>query len=179
MEEAPERRLPNDCRQPFEKLMRKLHPHEEFTTRQYAAHALAQMLVRDVRKDSPEFQAGLEYFRENDPSPSIISLGKKAEEMNDVITLQLVCSCITNLAAGDGGLMGGREVGAFIARCLVSSDETRGPGGPQRIALRHYALAAAFNLSAQTEVLAELSAHQCGRLLLACSRDTTDASARK
>jgi len=169
----------NEYRKPFEELLHKLDPSEEFTTRQYAAHALAQMLVRDVRKDSAEFQLGLEYFRENDPAPSIVALGKQAEETNDVITLQLVCSCITNLAAGDGQLMGGREVGGLIARCLVSSDETRGSGGPQRIALRHYALAAAFNLSAQNDILAELTANHCGPLLLACSRDNTDPSAKK
>eukprot|EP00327_Prymnesium_parvum_P050988 CAMPEP_0205896898 /NCGR_PEP_ID=MMETSP1083-20121108/25206_1 /ASSEMBLY_ACC=CAM_ASM_000430 /TAXON_ID=97485 /ORGANISM="Prymnesium parvum, Strain Texoma1" /LENGTH=933 /DNA_ID=CAMNT_0053262015 /DNA_START=203 /DNA_END=3008 /DNA_ORIENTATION=- len=169
----------NEYRKPFEELLHKLDPSEEFTTRQYAAHALAQMLVRDVRKDSAEFQLGLEYFRENDPAPSIVALGKQAEETNDVITLQLVCSCITNLAAGDGQLMGGREECGLIARCLVSSDETRGSGGPQRIALRHYALAAAFNLSAQNDILAELTANHCGPLLLACSRDNTDPSAKK
>eukprot|EP00966_Prymnesium_polylepis_P219932 5087908-Prymnesium_polylepis.1 len=135
-------------RRPFELLMQQMDPSRPFTERQYAAHALAHMLVRDVRQDSREFQSGLDYFRENDPSSALVDLGKYAEERDDVITLQLVCSCITNLAARDGTLTGGRDIGGLIARCLVSSDESSGQGGPQRIALRHYALAAAFNLCA-------------------------------
>ena len=105
-----------EARKPFQDLMGRMHSEESFTSRQYAAHALAQMLVSDVREDSRTFALGLDYFRENDPSDTLVALGENAESLEDVVTLQLVLSCITNLAARDGTLGGGRKVCTPLSR---------------------------------------------------------------
>ena len=119
-------------------VLQQLHPDNTFRVRQRAAHTLAALLACD----EPE-QALLQQLQVHNPMHELVALGVESEERNDALTLQLVFSCIANLAARRVPVIDGSAVGGLIARTL-----TRSSSSDVESQLLGYVLTASNNLSA-------------------------------
>lgn len=155
-----------------EPLLSKLDDGNPFRVRQRGAHALAALLAHE---DTPALLASVEHLRKNSPVPRLVRLGAEAEVSSDGLTLQLVCSCLANLAARLVPVVEAGAVGRLLARIILTPDANP--------TLLNYALAATYNLSADIEVLAALDESGCGVVLASIGRGkhsiSTDDAARR
>jgi len=155
---------------PVEALVAQLRGEESsYAVRQRSAHALAALLARE---DTSDLLAGLEYLLANSPVQPLVRLAVEAERTCDVLTQQLVLSCLANLAAREVPIIDGNTVGQLLSRVLLNSE-----GEP---ALRSYALTTCFNLSSEETVVAQLQVAGCTSLMAALvkSKKTSEQDAR-
>ena len=136
-------------------VLQQLHPDNTFRVRQRAAHTLAALLACN----EPE-QALLQHLQVHSPVCELVALGVDSEERNDALTLQLVFSCIANLAARRVPLIDGSAVGELIARTLTHSSSS-----DVESQLLGYVLTASNNLSSDVLVLTALEEAGCEPVL--------------
>mmetsp|Transcript_10645 Transcript_10645/g.23134 ORF Transcript_10645/g.23134 Transcript_10645/m.23134 type:complete len:338 (-) Transcript_10645:317-1330(-) len=154
-ESLPAREAPNisndheshaddEDRETLRAYLNQLEASQPLARRQKTAHALASDLA------SGKFNEKKSLLNENSPLGSLIALGTEAGASS--LTMQLVLSCITNLASAVGVApmvaLEPRALPAYLVSMLLVSREDG--------ALRPYALAATFNLSTATEILGAL-----------------------
>jgi len=143
---------------------------ETYRTRQRAVHAIATLLSQEDASDraSDRLERAIEHLRSHSPFPSLVQLATEAEAAADTLTLSLIFSAMANLAAHLVPLEGSaRAVGHLLGHAFVVASAE--PPSAQN-ALLSFCMAAAYNLSAELQVLAALDETGCAPVLLSISK---------
>ena len=145
-------------------LLAGLSVSNELRVRQRAVHGLATVLCAE---DSAA--AGMiDHLRENSPFAALLELATEAEAVADHLTLSLCFSAVANLAQKLVPIhAAGAGFGQLLGRSIVlSSAASSSADAGAASTLLSCALSAAFNLSADLQVLAALNEAACAPALV-------------
>ena len=151
-------------------------PGAPYELRQVAAHGLASKLCTIARNPDQVAHAEGTLRRCGALTPPLLLLGRDAEARGDICTLQVVLSCFANFSyAGLSASLVAQDRGTHLGALLV---------GVLRVAeddqqVRHFAVAAAYNLSSEGGVLDALEAGGVVPTLQRFAHDADDADLKR